>query len=154
MGVSGAASNRCDAVGRRYSSVHLDAPHGRRVSAYRSNVCGVKTSVIRRYRFEAAHYLEWHPGKCRRLHGHSYTLEVAVQGRLDSRGVVLDFAELDAMVDLTVDALDHSLLNETLDNPTAERLAHHIGESLNAQSVAWTSIRLWETNDGSVLIEQ
>ena len=36
--------------------------------------------VRRRFRFEAAHELPRHPGKCRKLHGHSYELFVVVEG--------------------------------------------------------------------------
>jgi len=54
----------------------------------------MRISIVRRYRFEAAHTLPWHPGKCSRTHGHSYVLEVQVAGELDNRGVVMDFAEV------------------------------------------------------------
>ncbi len=58
------------------------------------------TRVTRSFSFEAAHQLPWHPGKCRRLHGHNYRLEVTVQGPVGENGVVMDFDDLSA-VDLT-----------------------------------------------------
>ncbi len=114
-------------------------------------------SVVRRYRFEAAHHLEWHPGKCRRLHGHSYVLEVEVTGELDDRGVVMDFAEVDEVVAVVLrgpDGLDHEDLNERLPNPTAELVAVLIGQRLDAAGLRWTRLRLWETDDGSVVLER
>jgi 6-pyruvoyltetrahydropterin/6-carboxytetrahydropterin synthase len=112
-------------------------------------------TVVRRYRFEAAHQLPWHPGKCRRLHGHSYVLEIRVSGGLDERGVVMDFAEVDAVVDKHVlEVLDHADLNEVLDNPTAELVASWIGERLDTVGLGWSSLRLWETQDGSVVLER
>jgi 6-pyruvoyltetrahydropterin/6-carboxytetrahydropterin synthase len=112
-------------------------------------------TIARRYRFEAAHQLPWHMGKCRRLHGHSYMLEVHVTGSLDERGVVMDFAEADAVVNEHVlCVLDHAHLNEVLDNPTAELVAAWIGGRLDAAGLAWSSLRLWETEDGSVLFER
>lgn len=111
--------------------------------------------VVRRYRFEAAHRLSWHPGKCNRLHGHSYVLEVRVKGEVDKRGVVMDFAEVDAVVDQNVLAvLDHVDLNTVLENPTAELITVWISERLDAAGLPWSSLRLWETRDGSVVLER
>lgn len=118
----------------------------------------MRLSVVRRFSFEAAHTLTWHPGKCSRTHGHSYVLEVEVAGQIDDRGVVMDFAELDEIVDRHVlegpGGLDHTDLNEILDNPTAELIAVHIGERLDAAGLSWTRLRLWETEKGSVVIER
>ena len=41
--------------------------------------------IRKHFRFEAAHALPFHPGKCARMHGHSYRLEVAVRGPIRSR---------------------------------------------------------------------
>lgn len=99
--------------------------------------------------------LPWHPGKCSRLHGHSYRLEVTASGPVDDRGVVMDFSEVDAVVDEhVVSALDHRLLNDLLENPTAERVALMAGDRLTAAGLPWTALRLWETEDGSVVIER
>ena len=35
------------------------------------------------FKFEAAHRLPNHPGKCKNLHGHSYKLEVVVNGEVN-----------------------------------------------------------------------
>lgn len=115
----------------------------------------MQITVERRFRFEAAHRLPWHPGKCRLVHGHSYVLEVRVTATLDERGVVMDFAEVDAVVDEHVlRELDHTDLNTVLENPTAELVAVWIGGRLDAADLRWSSLRLWETPDGSVLLER
>jgi 6-pyruvoyltetrahydropterin/6-carboxytetrahydropterin synthase len=114
----------------------------------------VQTSIVRRYRFEAAHQLPWHAGKCANLHGHSYILEVTVTGELDQRGVVMEFSELDAVVDPVIETLDHRYLNDQFENPTAEVVARSIAQALDAGRVAWTSLRMWETEDGSVVVER
>ena len=45
--------------------------------------------------FEAAHRLVDYPGKCNRLHGHSWTVEMSVSGdKLDNIGMVADFNTL------------------------------------------------------------
>lgn len=80
--------------------------------------------MTKTFGFEAAHVLPWHPGKCARMHGHSYRLEVTVSGAVDDRGVVVEFGDLSAVVQrAVVDRCDHRVLNDLDDNPTAERLA-------------------------------
>ena len=53
--------------------------------------------IFKEFRLEAAHFLpNVPPGhKCRRMHGHSFRVEVHVRGHVDPRlGWVQDFAEL------------------------------------------------------------
>jgi 6-pyruvoyltetrahydropterin/6-carboxytetrahydropterin synthase len=83
--------------------------------------------IGRNYRFEAAHYLPLVPEghRCRKLHGHNYRIEITVRGRLDTRGFVCDFAEIDTLIEPLLRRVDHQLLNEVegLENPTAEMIA-------------------------------
>lgn len=105
-------------------------------------------TITRSFTFDAAHVLPWHPGKCSRLHGHTYRLEVSVTGPLDSNGVVVDFADLKTAVTAAVlDPLDHTLLNDAVDNPTAERVAVYILSALQQQGLQPSRVRLWETAD-------
>ncbi len=104
------------------------------------------TSVTCTFTFEAAHRLEWHPGRCRNLHGHSYRLDVSVSGPLDANGVVIDFDELSNVVTRQViERWDHQYLNELIDNPTAELLAHEAWRLLSSAGLDVTAVRLWET---------
>lgn len=122
---------------------------------YCAGVVDGVVSIIRRYSFEAAHRLEWHQGKCYTLHGHSYVLEIEVTGPVDDRGVVMDFAELDAVVEeRVVSRLDHTYLNDLLDNPTVELVALVIGDWLDDAAIGWSTLRLWETERGSVLLRR
>jgi 6-pyruvoyltetrahydropterin/6-carboxytetrahydropterin synthase len=113
----------------------------------------MRTSVTRSFTFEAAHQLPWHEGKCRHLHGHSYRLEVTVVGPVGPQGIVVDFADIKAVVDRdVVAAYDHRYLNDLLDNPTAELLAAEIWKTVEAADLAVSRIRLWETADSFVEI--
>jgi len=71
------------------------------------------TSVMRRYRFSAAHRLH---SKCHNPngHGHNYVLFVTVAGEPDREtGMVLDVAALDRVViDTVVQRFDHRDLNQ------------------------------------------
>lgn len=113
----------------------------------------MRTRVTKSFTFEAAHQLPWHTGRCRRLHGHGYRLEVTVEGSLGEHGVVVDFDDLKAVVQReVVDRYDHAYLNDLLDNPTAELIAADAWKRLEAAGVAPARIRLWETPTSSVEI--
>lgn len=66
--------------------------------------------VTRELRFEAAHLLEDHKGKCRNIHGHSYKCHVSVSGRVDKDGMVLDFSTLSNICEKVIEPMDHSLI--------------------------------------------
>lgn len=100
--------------------------------------------------FEAAHILPHHPGKCSRLHGHSYRLEVVVEGPLQqegpSTGMVMDFGDLKAVVRRSViEVLDHSDLNALMPNPTAEEMVTWIWQRLQPELPNLRRLVLWET---------
>lgn len=103
-------------------------------------------SVTKTFAFEAAHVLPWHPGKCSRLHGHSYRLDVTVTGPTDGNGVVIDFADLGRAVRAAVvERCDHALLNDLVDNPTAENLAAAFLDWLSDAGLAASELTVWET---------
>jgi len=102
-----------------------------------------------RIRFEAAHHLpqagEGH--KCRRLHGHSYAVELAVAGEVDPEsGWLLDYARIREAFRPLHELLDHHYLNEVpgLENPTSENLARWIWERL-ADAIPLREVRVEET---------
>jgi len=106
--------------------------------------------IRKQFKFEAAHVLPWHPGKCARLHGHSYRLEVTLQGPLQSegpsRGMVEDFDMIARVVEREVIAvLDHRSLNDFMENPTAEVIAGWIWSRLAGHFPRLDEVRLWET---------
>jgi 6-pyruvoyltetrahydropterin/6-carboxytetrahydropterin synthase len=95
----------------------------------------MRARLQRSYRFEAAHFLPKVPTghKCARMHGHSYLIEVAIEGEIDpERGWVVDFADIDEHATPLVRTLDHQVLNEIdgLSNPTSELLAAWLWERL------------------------
>lgn len=92
-------------------------------------------NVFCEFSFEAAHLLPNLPEghKCRRLHGHSYRVEIHVQGSVTAdTGMVIDFADIKVAFRPVWERLDHNYLNEVegLSNPTSENLAAWIWEQL------------------------
>ncbi len=115
------------------------------------------------FRFEAAHSLPGHRGKCARLHGHSYTLEVTLRGPIKQAtgasddGMVMDFDDLSQFVkQAVIERLDHHDLNEVTGiRTTAENLAHWIWDALLVAGLSEAllyRICLWETAQGRVEI--
>lgn len=90
--------------------------------------------ISRDFHFAASHVISTLPEghKCRRLHGHSYRVRIELQGDLDSRGMVVDYADLDWIGRLIADSLDHRHLNDVIDDPpTAELIAMWLWQQIN-----------------------
>lgn len=91
-------------------------------------------TLTKEFKFEAAHKLPHHDGKCSRLHGHSWVGKVVVRGPQlvkdgPKAGMLFDFGDISkAIKPLVEDKLDHHYLNETtgLENPTSEEMARWI----------------------------
>ena len=100
--------------------------------------------------FAAAHRLPDHEGKCQRLHGHTYGLEVTVEGRPQetgpAAGMIMDFADLRQRVgELVVESLDHQLLNDLFEFvPTTEAVAAWAFERLREAGLPVVRVRLAE----------
>lgn len=90
--------------------------------------------VSKEFKFEAAHILQRHPGKCSRLHGHSWRLRVEVEGPIQSDSqFVLDYAMLSHIVEPIVERFDHRFLNAFIKYPSAENIAIHVAHELRPQ---------------------
>lgn len=89
--------------------------------------------IEKQYRFEAAHILPRHAGKCANLHGHSWKVKVELYGPVvQETGFVLDFNLLDELVEPLLDRWDHKLLNCFVRYPTSENIALHFTHALRA----------------------
>lgn len=111
------------------------------------------------FTFEAAHVLPNHPGKCSRLHGHSYRLDVTLEGPLQAdgpaAGMIEDFEVVTRVVKAAVIAeLDHRSLNELIENPTAEQIVRWVWGRLAAKLPLLTELTLWETRKACVVLRK
>ncbi len=101
-----------------------------------------------RDKFSAAHFLEGYTGKCEKVPGHTFQVEVEILVRgLDEAGIGVDFTEIKKALAAVLP--DHTLLNEALPfNPSAENLARHFyGELKKRYPVR--SVTVWESEDAS-----
>lgn len=109
--------------------------------------------------FAAAHALRGYRGKCEKVHGHNYTVEVTIQGeQLDSLGLLVDFVVLKRLLHGAVERLDHQFLNDVppfdADNPSAENMAKYFYDEMSKELAAGgfevpirvAQVRIWETD--------
>jgi len=131
--------------------------------------------IVRKlFKFEAAHRLPQHQGRCAGLHGHSYKVEVFIEAvHSDLRnGMVVDFGEVKLAIGGFIDLFDHSLILSASDpfgdddmltrcnprwiltpyDPTAEMMAAHFfaeaANRIDTYRVRVRSVRVWETETG------
>jgi len=99
-------------------------------------------------RFQAAHFLKEYEGKCEKMHGHTFFVEVQIRvSKLDNTGIGIDFAEIKKK--LTEILPDHNLLNEVYDfNPSAENLSRQFYYELKKYFPV-KEVTVWESEDAS-----
>ena len=102
------------------------------------------------YHFEAAQTLPHAPEghKCRLMHGHSFKVEVTVEGEKDPKtGWFYDHAEISRAMKPLLEKLDHGYLNEVegLENPTIENMCLWFWEKLAPQLRGLAEIVVHET---------
>jgi 6-pyruvoyltetrahydropterin/6-carboxytetrahydropterin synthase len=110
--------------------------------------------------FDAAHSLTGYPGECARLHGHTFKVDVIVEGEaLNSIGIVYDFKDLKDRVREILDRFDHRHINEIPPfdetTPTAENLANYLYYELqkNGRFPAGVNVKqvnVWESDSACI----
>ncbi len=110
----------------------------------------MKMELRKSFQFEAAHLLPHLPKehKCRRLHGHSFTVEIVVAGECDPKlGWLMDYADISKAFKPVWEKLDHFYLNEIpgLENPTSEVLAVWIWQKLKTKLPLLAEVVVAET---------
>lgn len=110
----------------------------------------MKMELRKTFQFEAAHLLPLLPKshKCRRLHGHSFKVEIVVAGECDEKlGWLMDYADISAAFHPVWKKLDHYYLNEIsgLENPTSENVAAWIWTQLKPKLPLLAEVVVAET---------
>ena len=108
--------------------------------------------------FSAAHQLRLYDGSLEPVHGHNWRVKVTVAAaKLDAIGVVMDFHELERLVDAITAPMHNRHLNELPPfasglNPSAENVALHVGNTLAGRlpaNVRLAGVEVWETDENS-----
>lgn len=80
------------------------------------------------FKIDGAHFLPRYDGKCRRMHGHTWTITVEVHGDIQeygpNEGMVMDLNQLSKAVHAIIDKWDHQVVNDFLKvPPTCENVS-------------------------------
>ena len=102
--------------------------------------------LVVRQKFSAAHFLENYRGKCEKMHGHTFEVEVHFRsGELDKSGISIDFGTIKEYLRRLVP--DHQVLNEVFDfSPSAENLARYFFEQCKL-TYPVCKVMVWESED-------
>lgn len=93
-------------------------------------------------------------GKCSKLHGHTYRLQVSVSGELNEYGMIIDFHDLKKIVTETIiDRYEHSFLNDLEEYqdrvPTVENMVGYIfavlEDRLQKMQLTLAAVTVYET---------
>lgn len=105
--------------------------------------------------YDSAHYLRNYRGKCERLHGHRYVVELALAtDELDRSGIAFDFVAMKRELRGLADRLDHENLNDLPPfdelEPSAENQAKYFYEEMKRRlpgrmGAAVVYAKVWET---------
>ena len=105
--------------------------------------------------YDSAHFLRNYKGKCERLHGHRYVVELALARKeLNEAGIAFDFVDVKKNLRAVADRLDHENLNDlppfTELEPSAENQARYFYEEMKRllpveMAEAMVYVRVWET---------
>lgn len=119
----------------------------------------MEISIGKVFEFEACHHLsnEKIYGKCSKLHGHTYKMEIEITGMINQYGWICDFSELKKIVsDFILNRYDHAYINEFIEVPTAENMIIDIYKILNnklkEQNLILKKIKLYETSTNYAML--
>lgn len=129
--------------------------------------------------FDSAHFLKDYQGKCRNLHGHRWRVVAEIKGEelseeTQTRGMLVDFGELKALLKTMCDELDHSLIYEEGSlrpeteaalrleefrlipvpfRPTAEHFARYFYEEIQKKGYQVHRVEVYETPNNCAIYE-
>jgi 6-pyruvoyltetrahydropterin/6-carboxytetrahydropterin synthase len=124
-------------------------------------------AIFKDFSFAAAHAIRGHTRGCQNLHGHNYRVRVHLRARrLDELGMVLDFADLKAIMEEILGPFDHRVINEVPPfdrrNTTAELLAEYVFDEVGKRlpesagrrrRIEVTRVEVWENDTACAAYE-
>jgi 6-pyruvoyltetrahydropterin/6-carboxytetrahydropterin synthase len=90
--------------------------------------------IAKEFHWEMGHRLPEHFGLCKNIHGHSYRMIVEFEGELDDHGMVIDFYDVEKIINPIIEKLDHAFMVKDDDKLTLEFL-----DKLNSKKVVVNS---------------
>jgi 6-pyruvoyltetrahydropterin/6-carboxytetrahydropterin synthase len=66
--------------------------------------------IAKEFRWEMGHRLPEHFGLCKNIHGHSYKMLVEFEGEMNADEMVIDYYDVEKMINPLIQKLDHSFM--------------------------------------------
>ncbi len=66
--------------------------------------------IAKEFRWEMGHRLPEHFGLCKNIHGHSYKMIAEFEGELDKNQMVIDYYDVEKIINPVIEKLDHSFM--------------------------------------------
>lgn len=86
--------------------------------------------IAKEFRWEMGHRLPEHFGLCKNIHGHSYKMIVEFEGNLNNDQMVIDYYDVEKMINPLIVKLDHAFMVNKSDKIVLEFL-----EKINSKKV-------------------
>jgi 6-pyruvoyltetrahydropterin/6-carboxytetrahydropterin synthase len=86
--------------------------------------------IAKEFRWEMGHRLPEHFGLCKNIHGHSYKMLVEFEGELDKNGMIIDYYDVEKIINPIIEKLDHAFMVNKDDKVVLEFL-----EKMNSKKV-------------------
>ncbi|MCK7516583.1 MAG: 6-pyruvoyl tetrahydropterin synthase family protein [Ignavibacteriales bacterium] len=93
--------------------------------------------IAKEFRWEMGHRLPEHFGQCKNIHGHSYKMLVEFDGELDKQGMIIDYYDVEKIINPIIEKLDHAFMVNKDDKIVLEFL-----EKMNSKKLSWIFNRL------------
>jgi 6-pyruvoyltetrahydropterin/6-carboxytetrahydropterin synthase len=109
--------------------------------------------------FSAAHMLNEIGGRCEKLHGHNFVVEISICSNvLSVEGILIDFRILKQWTDEILKEFDHKYLNDISyfkdTSPSSENVARYIydriSEKVKESNLDVSRVTVWESADARV----
>ena len=98
---------------------------------------GIRTHI------DSAHCIPDHD-TCNDMHGHTYTIELTVEGEKGESDMIIDFIELKKILREVLEGYDHKVLNDIIDVPTCENITEDMRAKLEAKIDMPFTLKVWE----------
>ena len=123
-------------------------------------------TILKEFTFAAAHAIRGHTRGCQNLHGHNYQVRVFLAAEeLDELGMVMDFADLKAVMAEVLNPFDHAVINEVPPfdrvNTSAELISGYVYEQVKerlaqrseGERVRVVRVEVWENPRSCAIYE-
>ena len=122
---------------RRSCTLYICFYRGRWAPSYLDVKLGITDHI------DCAHFLPGHH-KCGKLHGHTYKVEIIIEGDTGAGGMLLDFDLMKQHLQSVLSRYDHTSLNDFLDYPSVENICELLRTELAEKFTFSFTVRVWE----------